>query len=140
MAWRNAPKCCNRKFWDELQLIDRRHCNSSAEMYQACLDLLEQATLSSVTTANICVFRPQTPGSADGPRIWNTQLVRRGGGRLGGGPRAKEGRREGGRTNVHGKLIFKLTARLNTEYSAVCCTCYWLCLSSGGKQVWGRAR
>lgn len=40
------------------------------------LEILERATLSCVTTCNICVFRPQTPGTNDGPRVWNNQLIR----------------------------------------------------------------
>ncbi|KAG2450637.1 hypothetical protein HYH02_004477 [Chlamydomonas schloesseri] len=76
VAWRNAPKCSNRKFWEELTLLDYRHADTPEAMYLACLDLLEQATLSCVTTANLIAFRPQTPGTSDGPRVWNTQLIR----------------------------------------------------------------
>eukprot|EP00775_Hariotina_reticulata_P010070 gene10070-10225_t len=43
---------------------------------RVCLQLLENATAKRVTTANIAVFRAQTPGSTDGPRAWNTQLNR----------------------------------------------------------------
>ena len=73
---RNAPKCSNRKFWEELKLFDGRKATTPAEMFEVCLDVLERATLTCVTTANIAVFRPQTPGSKDGPRCWNNQLVR----------------------------------------------------------------
>ncbi|PNH01556.1 Nitric oxide synthase, inducible [Tetrabaena socialis] len=76
VAWRNAPKCSNRKFWEELTLLDYRHVDTAEGMYLACLDLLETATLSCVTTTNIVVFRAQTPGTEDGPRIWNSQLIR----------------------------------------------------------------
>ncbi|KAI3435713.1 hypothetical protein D9Q98_001771 [Chlorella vulgaris] len=75
-AWRNAPKCANRKFWEELKLVDARDASSPSEMFASCLEVLERATLSCVTTCNIAVFRPQTPGSKDGPRVWNNQLVR----------------------------------------------------------------
>jgi nitric oxide synthase oxygenase domain/subunit len=73
---RNAPKCANRKFWEELKLVDARDASSPSEMFASCLEVLERATLSCVTTCNIAVFRPQTPGSKDGPRVWNNQLVR----------------------------------------------------------------
>lgn len=73
---RNAPKCSNRKFWEELRLIDGRSATTPAEMFDVCLELLEKAGMSCVTTANIAVFRPQTPGSSDGPRVWNNQLIR----------------------------------------------------------------
>ncbi len=76
VSCRNAPKCCNRKFWEELKLLDGRKAKTPAEMYSACLEVLERATLSCVTTANIAVFRPQTPATKDGPRVWNNQLIR----------------------------------------------------------------
>ncbi|KAG2495439.1 hypothetical protein HYH03_006385 [Edaphochlamys debaryana] len=76
VAWRHAPKCANRKFWEELNLLDHRHVDTPEGMFLACLELLEVATLSCVTTANIVVFRPQTPGTQDGPRVWNNQLLR----------------------------------------------------------------
>ncbi|KAL4440247.1 hypothetical protein ABPG75_003248 [Micractinium tetrahymenae] len=75
-AWRNAPKCSNRKFWEELQLVDGRAARTPQDMFDACLEVLERATLSCVTTANIAVFWAQTPGTADGPRVWNNQLIR----------------------------------------------------------------
>ena len=50
------------------------------EMCAACMDLLERATVSCVTIAHIACFRPQTPGTQDGPRVWNNQLVRYAGG------------------------------------------------------------
>ncbi|KAG2495440.1 hypothetical protein HYH03_006386 [Edaphochlamys debaryana] len=76
VAWRHAPKCSNRKFWEELNLLDHRHVDTPEGMFLACLEMLEAATLSCVTTANIVVFRPQTPGTQDGPRVWNNQLLR----------------------------------------------------------------
>lgn len=76
LAWGNAPKCSNRKFWDSIRLLDARSAQTPQEMFTACLELLEKATLSCVTTANIVVFRAQTPGTADGPRVWNNQLIR----------------------------------------------------------------
>jgi hypothetical protein len=74
--FRNAPKCSNRKFWDELKLIDARTASTPAEMLDACLRLLEDAGMSCATTANIVVFRAQTPSREDGPRVWNNQLIR----------------------------------------------------------------
>ncbi|KAG2438015.1 hypothetical protein HXX76_005629 [Chlamydomonas incerta] len=64
------------RYVQELNLLDYRHADTPEAMYLACLDLLEQATLSCVTTANLIAFRPQTPGTNDGPRVWNTQLIR----------------------------------------------------------------
>ncbi|KXZ51519.1 hypothetical protein GPECTOR_12g482 [Gonium pectorale] len=97
VAWRNAPKCSNRKFWEdgvhghqnrttrtlddevpaqELNLLDYRHAETPEDMFQACLEMLEKATLTCVTTANLVCFRAQTPGTQDGPRVWNTQIIR----------------------------------------------------------------
>jgi nitric oxide synthase oxygenase domain/subunit len=38
---RNAPKCSNRKFWEELRLVDGRHATSPAEMFEVCLEVGE---------------------------------------------------------------------------------------------------
>ena len=34
VAWRNAAKCANRKFWDEIVLLDHRHAETPAEMFE----------------------------------------------------------------------------------------------------------
>eukprot|EP00898_Chlorokybus_atmophyticus_P001881 jgi/Chlat1/2694/Chrsp180S02868 len=60
VAWRNAPKCSNRKFWGELTLLDKRDVTSAEGMLDACLEMLESATLHG----------------EGGPRIWNNQLMR----------------------------------------------------------------
>jgi hypothetical protein len=73
---RNAPKCSNRKFWSELKLIDARTASTPSDMFGACLQLLEDAGMSCATTSNIVVFRAQSPGKGDGPRVWNNQLIR----------------------------------------------------------------
>jgi nitric oxide synthase oxygenase domain/subunit/sulfite reductase alpha subunit-like flavoprotein len=90
VAWRNAPKCANRRHWEELQVMDARGARTAADMYDACLSLLERAIESTAAIASICVFRPQTPGTADGPRVWNSQLLRFAGYR-GGGDKGDEG-------------------------------------------------
>lgn len=73
---RNTPKCSNRKHFHELRLIDARGAATPSDMFDVCLELLETASMSCATTANIAVFKPQTPGSNDGPRVWNNQLIR----------------------------------------------------------------
>ena len=45
-------------------------------MFESCLTLLSNAAESFATKPSIACFRPQTPGTCDGPRIWNTQLLR----------------------------------------------------------------
>eukprot|EP00898_Chlorokybus_atmophyticus_P007291 jgi/Chlat1/7563/Chrsp63S00556 len=83
VAWRNAPKCSNRKFWSELTLLDRRDVTTAQGMHTACLDMLETATLHGATEVYISVFPPTHPITGEGgPRIWNTQLMRYAGWRL----------------------------------------------------------
>jgi len=76
VAWRNAPKCANRKHWSELKLVDARRATTATDMFDACCSLLDRAVESSAALASIVVFRPQTPGTLDGPRVWNSQLLR----------------------------------------------------------------
>lgn len=78
VSWRNAPKCSNRKYWDTLNVIDARDANTPEEMFGACLSLLEKAneTFATSSQSNVLFFRPQTPGTKDGPRVWNSQLLR----------------------------------------------------------------
>jgi nitric-oxide synthase len=75
VAWRNAPKCANRKYWDSLTLLDHRSAQSNEQMFAACLSMLEHAMTSAVTIPYVCMFR-QKKGKDDGPRIWNSQLLR----------------------------------------------------------------
>ena len=76
VAWRNAPKCANRKFWEMLTVMDFRHVKTNQEMFKACLELCERAIMDGAATTNVGIFRAQTPGTKDGPRIWNSQLYR----------------------------------------------------------------
>jgi nitric oxide synthase oxygenase domain/subunit len=43
---RNAPKCSNRKFWGELNLLDARDATSPSGMHTACLEILERAAVT----------------------------------------------------------------------------------------------
>lgn len=77
VAWRNAPKCSNRKVWNELQLLDRRDVTTNEGMFEACLEHLKMAQKNMVTDTFITVFAPAHPGDRkSGPRVWNDQLVR----------------------------------------------------------------
>lgn len=73
---RNAPKCSNRKFWKELEVIDGRSCATPEEIYQMCLCLLERAKVCCISKSHAVVFQARRPGAQDGPRIWNSQLIR----------------------------------------------------------------
>ncbi|GMH32248.1 hypothetical protein BSKO_00082 [Bryopsis sp. KO-2023] len=77
VAWRNAPKCSNRKVWNELQLLDRRDVTTNEGMFEACLEHLKMAQKNMVTDTFITVFPPAKPGDRkSGPRVWNDQLIR----------------------------------------------------------------
>ena len=45
-------------------------------MFDAIVQHLSKAKASSVATAYVTIFRPQTIASNDGPIIWNRQLIR----------------------------------------------------------------
>eukprot|EP00581_Thalassiosira_minuscula_P018097 CAMPEP_0183714154 /NCGR_PEP_ID=MMETSP0737-20130205/8790_1 /TAXON_ID=385413 /ORGANISM="Thalassiosira miniscula, Strain CCMP1093" /LENGTH=1265 /DNA_ID=CAMNT_0025943059 /DNA_START=110 /DNA_END=3907 /DNA_ORIENTATION=+ len=75
VAWRNAPKCSNRKYWQNLKLIDCRDAQTNKEMYACCLQHLAKAMACGSAEAYISVFRPAAPGTDSGPRIWNDQLL-----------------------------------------------------------------
>ncbi len=40
VAWRNAPKCSNRKYWQQLKLLDQRMATSNKEMFNSCIQHL----------------------------------------------------------------------------------------------------
>ena len=83
VAWRNAPKCINRKFWATLDIIDARHAATNDEMFEAIKEHLRRGVDADHIPVLMTVFRPQTPGTHDGPRIWNSQLMRYAGHREG---------------------------------------------------------
>ena len=43
IAWRNAPKCSNRKYWQQLKLLDARNVSTNQGMFKACLNHLSKA-------------------------------------------------------------------------------------------------
>jgi nitric-oxide synthase len=51
VAWRNAPKCVNRKFWNEIRLLDKRHVKTNEEMFEAILEHCETVMSNGVTEA-----------------------------------------------------------------------------------------
>lgn len=75
VAWRNAPKCSNRKYWQQLKLLDCRDVKSNKDIYGSCMKHLTKAVACGSAEAYVTVFRPSTPGTSDGPVIWNEQLL-----------------------------------------------------------------
>ena len=43
VAWRNAPKCSNRKYWQQLKLLDQRKVATNKEMFDCCIKHLSKA-------------------------------------------------------------------------------------------------
>ena len=54
VAWRNAAKCANRKFWDEIMLLDYRHAQTPADMFEVRL------SAHTVVQASFAVFYPRS--------------------------------------------------------------------------------
>eukprot|EP00984_Skeletonema_dohrnii_P034576 scaffold33595_cov95-Skeletonema_dohrnii-CCMP3373.AAC.1 len=75
VAWRNAPKCANRKYWQQLKLLDCRDVDTNEGMYGSCIKHLTKAVACGSAEAYVTVFRPIKPGTCDGPAIWNDQLL-----------------------------------------------------------------
>eukprot|EP01035_Chromulina_nebulosa_P027793 gene27793-36595_t len=76
VAWRNAQKCANRSKWKELSVIDLRNVCTNQEAFRGILDLLEKSLTSMATITSMAVFRQRLPGETQGPRIWNSMLLR----------------------------------------------------------------
>jgi len=76
VSWRNAPKCINRKFWQTLEIIDARDASTNEEMFNAIKTHLSRCIEADHIPVLMTVFKPETPGASDGPRIWNSQLLR----------------------------------------------------------------
>lgn len=75
VAWRNAPKCANRRHWDELRLIDRRFdVRTNRDAFDACVSHVAEAMRGGVTDCFVTCFRASD--GEGGPRIWNDQLLR----------------------------------------------------------------
>lgn len=75
VAWRNSTRCIGRIFWESLNVRDLRHLTSAAEIFDAIVDHIKQATNGGSIRATISIFAPDLPGHS-GIRIWNPQLIR----------------------------------------------------------------
>ena len=77
VAWRNAPKCPNRAKYMELTVADHRHSVTTNEgMFDATLELLDESISSGSTITRMAVFRAKLPGEKQGPRFWNSSILR----------------------------------------------------------------
>jgi nitric-oxide synthase len=84
VAWRNSSRCIGRLYWRSLQVRDRRHVSSAAEVAAESFAHLRHATNQGRIRPLITVFAPDAPGKP-GPRILSSQLVRYAGYELGHG-------------------------------------------------------
>jgi len=74
-AWRNAPRCLGRLFWQSLELADARDCTTPDDVFQACVAHLHRSTNGGKIRPLITVFR-ESPSNERSFRIWNHQLIR----------------------------------------------------------------
>jgi nitric-oxide synthase len=75
VAWRNSSRCIGRLYWRSLQVRDRRHVTTAAQLAGEAFAHLRVASNSGRVRPTLTVFAPTTP-ERPGPRIWNEQLIR----------------------------------------------------------------
>merc|ERR550517_923170 len=74
MAWRNAPRCPARIIWKKLRVFDKRHIDTTDEMFEALKEHIAYSNNGGNIRPAITVFRQRTPGKID-PRVWNGLMV-----------------------------------------------------------------
>jgi nitric-oxide synthase len=74
VAWRNSSRCIGRLYWRSLQVRDRRHVTSAAEIAAESFSHLRQATNGGRIRPLITIFAPDAPGRP-AARILSPQLV-----------------------------------------------------------------
>ncbi len=75
MAWRNSNRCIGRLFWQSLDVLDERDCETPQAVHEACCRHIEYARNDGDIRPMITIFQPDTP-TTDRVRIWNDQLLR----------------------------------------------------------------
>lgn len=75
MAWRNSNRCVGRLFWQSLEVLDERACDTPEEIHEACCRHIEYARNGGDIRPTITIFQPDTPAT-ERVRIWNYQLLR----------------------------------------------------------------
>jgi nitric-oxide synthase, bacterial len=75
LAWRNSHRCIGRLLWNSLELLDARDAATSRDVFEACIQHLEQATNGGRIRSTITVFQ-EAETAEEGIRIWNQQLIR----------------------------------------------------------------
>ena len=85
VAWRNSNRCIGRLFWNSLTIIDARDVTNVREVKKALLHHIAHATNDGKIKATMTIFQPRQPGEKDPVRIYNHQLIRYAGYKLGDG-------------------------------------------------------
>ncbi len=83
VAWRNSVRCVGRAMWDQLEVVDARSVRSLDEIAEGCVRHIRRATNGGRIRPMVTVFPASERRNAW--RIWNYQLVRYAGYRLGDG-------------------------------------------------------
>ncbi len=61
VAWRNHARCAGRLTWKSLRVVDRRAVTDPAEMLEATMQDMADASSSGRIRASISIFAPATP-------------------------------------------------------------------------------
>jgi nitric oxide synthase oxygenase domain/subunit len=64
-----------RPFRNTIELVDRRDCNTSEGMLEACFHHLRTARNGGRVKPTVTVFPQKLPGK-EGPRVWGIQMLR----------------------------------------------------------------
>jgi len=75
IAWRNSNRCIGRLFWQRLNVVDRRDCETAREVHEACCEHLERARNGGDIVPLLTVFKPMIDGEQQ-VRLWNYELLR----------------------------------------------------------------
>ncbi|KAI1285722.1 Nitric oxide synthase, inducible [Halotydeus destructor] len=73
-AWRNASRCIGRIQWNNLHMFDKRHVQTTREMFDALCEHIAFATNNGNIRSCITIFPQRVPGREDF-RLWNPQLI-----------------------------------------------------------------
>jgi nitric-oxide synthase len=82
VAWRNNSRCIGRLYWRSLRVRDRREVTGADEIAAECVAHLRETITDGRIRPTVTVFHPSAP-DRPGPRIWNEQLTRYAGYRVG---------------------------------------------------------
>ncbi|REI00867.1 nitric oxide synthase [Staphylococcus felis] len=87
MAWRNSNKCIGRLFWERLAINDARHIKEENEFIESINHHLSYATNNGRIKPYITIY---AQSEAQGPKIFNHQLIRYAGYEHAGDPSERE--------------------------------------------------